>query len=169
MRRILNTPSLTAILLIRLMVGGIFLSEGIQKCLYPAALGAGRFEKIGIPLPAMMGPAVAVVEISCGVLVIAGFLTRLAVVPLIIVMCVAILSTKVPILLGREFWGFSLRPLARYGVWSMLHEARNDLCMLLGGIFLLLVGAGRCSLDHWMVNRKGGEKVGSLGHTAAKQ
>ena len=77
-----------------------------------------------------------------------GFLTRLAVVPLIITMCVALVSIKVPILLGQEFLGFTLRPLPRYGFWSMMHESRNDLCMLLGSIFLLVVGAGRLSLDH---------------------
>lgn len=62
-------------------------------------------------------------------------------------MCVAILSTKVPILLGREIWGFSLRDLPRYGNWSMLHEARTDIAMLLGALFLLIVGAGAWSLD----------------------
>jgi putative oxidoreductase len=73
--------------------------------------------------------------------------TRLAAIPLIITMCVAILSTKIPVLLGEEFWGFSLRKLPRYGFLAMMHEARNDLCMLLGSIFLLIVGAGRWSLD----------------------
>jgi putative oxidoreductase len=132
----------------RLMVGGIFLSEGIQKFLYPVELAAGRFAKIGLPWPEVMGPFVGGVEVVCGLLVLFGFLTRLAVVPLIITMCVALISIKVPILLGQEFLGFTLRPLPRYGFWSMMHESRNDLCMLLGSIFLLVVGAGRLSLDH---------------------
>ena len=141
------TTAPAAVVLIRLLVGGIFLSEGIQKFLYPVELAAGRFAKIGIPWPEMMGPFVGGVEVVCGLLVLFGFLTRLAVVPLIITMCVALVSIKVPILLGQEFLGFALRPLPRYGFWSMMHESRNDLCMLLGSIFLLVVGAGRWSLD----------------------
>jgi putative oxidoreductase len=142
------TTAPAAVVLIRLMVGGIFLSEGIQKFLYPVELAAGRFAKIGLPWPEVMGPFVGGVEVVCGLLVLFGFLTRLAVVPLIITMCVALISIKVPILLGQEFLGFTLRPLPRYGFWSMMHESRNDLCMLLGSIFLLVVGAGRLSLDH---------------------
>ena len=141
------TTAPAAVVLIRLMVGGIFLSEGIQKFLYPVELAAGRFAKIGLPWPEVMGPFVGGVEVVCGLLVLFGFLTRLAVVPLIITMCVALVSIKVPILLGQEFLGFTLRPLPRYGFWSMMHESRNDLCMLLGSIFLLVVGAGRLSLD----------------------
>lgn len=45
-----------ATILIRLMVGGVFLSEGIQKFLFPEALGVGRFVKIGIPYPETMSP-----------------------------------------------------------------------------------------------------------------
>jgi len=145
-----TTTAPAAVILIRLMVGGIFLSEGIQKFLYPAELGAGRFAKIGIPCPEVMGPFVGGVEVICGLLVLFGFLTRVAAVPLIITMCVALISIKVPILLGQEFLGFSLRPLPRYGFWSMLHESRNDICMLLGSIFLLVVGAGKWSIDRML-------------------
>jgi putative oxidoreductase len=144
------TTAPRAVLIIRLMVGGIFLSEGIQKFLYPAELAAGRFAKIGIPWPEVMGPFVGGVEVLCGLLVLLGLLTRLAVIPLIITMCVALVSIKVPILLGQEFLGFSLRPLSRYGFWSMMHESRNDICMLLGSLFLLVVGAGKWSLDRML-------------------
>jgi len=145
--KLLGTTAPAAVVIIRLMVGGIFLSEGIQKFLYPAELAAGRFAKIGIPWPELMGPFVGGVEVVCGLLVLIGLVTRPAVVPLIITMCVALVSIKVPILLGQEFLGFALRPLPRYGFWSMMHESRNDLCMLLGCIFLLIVGAGKWSLD----------------------
>ena len=74
-------------------------------------------------------------------------LTRLASIPLIIDMLVAILSTKIPILLGHGFWGFSLRNLPYYGFWGMFHEARTDFAMLLSSIFLLIVGGGLWSLD----------------------
>ncbi len=96
----------------------MFLSEGIQKFLFPNDLGAGRFIKIGIPAPLIMAPFVGVIEIVCGGLIIIGLLTRLAAVPLIIDISVAIISTKIPILLGHSFWRFSLSKLPAYGFWS---------------------------------------------------
>jgi uncharacterized membrane protein YphA (DoxX/SURF4 family) len=100
-----------------------------------------------------MAPFVGVVEIACGVLLLAGFLTRLAAVPLIIDILVAILSTKIPILLGYGFWGFNFRQMAYGGFWGMAHEARTDFCMLLGALFLLIVGAGPWSFDARLQNR----------------
>src|SRR5690606_9627996 len=97
--RLVQSHASAATNLIRVMVGAVFLSEGIQKFLDPATRGAGRFVKIGIPFPEVMGPFVGGVEIACGALVLAGLLTRLAAVPLIINMLVAIVSTKIPILL----------------------------------------------------------------------
>jgi uncharacterized membrane protein YphA (DoxX/SURF4 family) len=94
-----------------------------------------------------MGPFVGVVEIACGALILIGLLTRFAAVPLIINMLVAIVSTKIPILLGHGFWGFSLRTLPYYGFWGMSHEARTDFAMLLCSIFLLIVGGGLWSID----------------------
>ena len=129
-----TTQAPAATLLIRLSVGLIFLSEGIQKFLYPDVLGVGRFVKIGIPWPTLSAPFVGFWEITCGLLLVLGLLTRLAAVPLIIDMLVAIATTKVPMLL-------------RTGFWSMAHEARTDFAMLCGTIFLLLVGAGPWSLD----------------------
>ena len=154
MNKILQTNASGSVILIRLVVGGIFLSEGVQKFLYPAENGAGRFAKIGIPSPDVMGPFVGVVEIVCGGLILIGLLTRLAAIPLIINMLVAILSTKIPILLGQGFWGFSLRNLPYYGFWGMAHEARTDFSMLLGSVFLLIVGAGALSIDAKLTNHK---------------
>ena len=149
MQRLLSTHAPAATLIIRLMVGGIFFSEGIQKFLYPAELAAGRFAKIGIPAPEVMGPFVAGVETVFGLLILLGLFTRIATIPLIVTMLVALISIKVPILLGHGYGGFSLRPLPRYGFWSMMHESRNDFCMILGSSFLLLVGAGPYSIDAW--------------------
>lgn len=135
-------------ILLRLLVGFVvFVPEGIQKLIFPDILGAGRFLRIGIPYPDIMGPFVGVVEIICGALIIVGLLTRLAAVPLIVIMIVAIISTKVPILLGHDFWIFHLPKLPHYGFWSMAHEARADFCMLLGALYLLIEGAGAWSLD----------------------
>jgi putative oxidoreductase len=146
-QRIIESDAPGATVLIRVMVGSVFLSEGIQKFLYPAERGAGRFVKIGIPFPDVMGPFVGTVEIVCGALLLAGLLTRLAAVPLLINMLVAIVSTKLPILLGHEFWGFSRKQLPSYGFWSMVHEARTDFAMLLGSLFLLIVGSGPWAFD----------------------
>ena len=123
-----------SVILVRLLVGWVFFSEGVQKFLFPAALGVGRFAKIGIPAPHFFAPFVGVVEIVCGLLVIVGFLTRLAAIPLAIDISVAIATTKIPM-------------LAKDGFWGTMHEARTDLCMLLGSLFLIAVGSGRLSLD----------------------
>lgn len=144
---LLGTNAPRATVLVRVLVGVVFVSEGIQKFLYPDALGAGRFAKIGIPAPEVMGPFVGVVETVSGLLVLAGLLTRLAAIPLIIDMLVAIACTKVPILLGHGYLSFANPSTSKTGFWSMLHEARTDLSMLLGSVFLLLVGAGALSLD----------------------
>jgi putative oxidoreductase len=139
--KLLASDAPRAVILIRLIVGGVFLSEGIQKFLFPAELGVGRFVKIGIPSPEIMAPIVGVVEIAGGILLLAGLLTRLASVPLIIDMIVAISTTKIPILL-------------KSGFWAMAHEARVDYSMILGCIFLLIAGAGAWSLDAWQEARQ---------------
>jgi uncharacterized membrane protein YphA (DoxX/SURF4 family) len=131
---LLATSAPGAVVLIRLIVGAVFLSEGIQKFLYPDALGIGRFANIGIPAPEFMAPFVGVCEITCGALFLLGLLTRFAAVTMIIDMLVAISTTKVPILLDDGFW-------------KMAHEARTDWSMLLASIFLLIVGAGAWSVD----------------------
>ena len=139
-------------ILVRLLVGlVVFFPEGIQKLAFPDILGAGRFANIGIPYPDLMGPFVGVIETICGALIILGLFTRLASIPLIVIMIVAIVSTKVPILFGHGFWIFHLPKLARYGFWSMLHEARADFGMLLGSIYLLIEGGGIWSIDALLI------------------
>ncbi|HEX9424202.1 MAG TPA: DoxX family protein [Pyrinomonadaceae bacterium] len=145
LQRILTTSAPPSILLIRLVVGAVFLSEGIQKFLFPNDLGVGRFIKIGIPAPQVMATFVGMVEIVCGTLIIFGLLTRLAAIPLIIDMVVAIVTTKIPILL-------------KSGFWAMAHEARVDYAMLLGSIFLLVVGADRLSID-WRLGSRASRTV----------
>lgn len=122
------------LLLLRLLVGWVFLSEGIQKFLFPETQGWGRFAKIGIPFPHMTGPFVGVVEIVCGSMLILGIATLYAVVPLLITIGVAIATTKVPL-------------LHKQGFWAAMHEGRTDFCMLLGLIAIACLGAGRISFD----------------------
>ncbi len=137
MRRVLATNAAAAVIIIRLMVGAVFISEGTQKFLYPADAGAGRFEKIGISSPQITAPLVACFEIGCGALVLLGLATRLAAVPLIVIMLTAIATTKIPILMNDGFW-------------KMAHEARTDWSMLLGSVFLLIVGGGAWSVDAFL-------------------
>jgi uncharacterized membrane protein YphA (DoxX/SURF4 family) len=145
MNRLTSTSAPAAVLIIRLMVGAVFVSEGTQKFLFPAEVGAGRFEKIGFKSPEMVAPLVGCFEIACGTLVLLGLLTRVAVVPLIVIMLTAIATTKVPILQNDGFW-------------KMAHEARTDWSMLLGSIFLLIVGAGRLSVDAYWAASPGGNQ-----------
>jgi putative oxidoreductase len=130
-----------AVFLIRVLVGWVFLPEGMQKFLFPISLGVGRFAKIGIPWPQVMAPFVGIVEIVCGSLLLIGLVTRLATVPLLIDIAVAIYSTKIV-------------TFAKNGFWGTLHEARTDVSMLLGLGFLLLVGGGAWSLDAWLARRR---------------
>lgn len=123
-----------ALLLIRVLVGWVFVSEGIQKFVFPAQLGTGRFQQIGIPQAHFMAPLVGAIEIACGILLLIGLFTRIAVIPLLAVILTAIVTTKLPMLMKN-------------GVWSMLHEARTDFSMLLGLLFLLITGAGTVSVD----------------------
>ncbi len=123
-----------AIVLIRIMVGGIFFSEGAQKLIFPLAFGTGYFTKIGIPNPQFTAQLVGYVEVMFGILVAVGIFTRMASMPLLTIILVAIGTTKVPIILQS-------------GVWAFLHEGRIDFCLLLGLIYLLAAGGGGYSYD----------------------
>ncbi len=123
-----------SLILIRLLVGVVFFSEGVQKFLYPAELGVGRFEHIGIPYPTFTAPFVAGVETLFGSLLVIGLATRLAALPLLIDISVAIATTKIPILASKGFW-------------AMAHEARTDYSMFLGLLFLIIQGSGRVSVE----------------------
>ena len=131
---IIKTDDSKTTLLIRLMVGTVFLSEGIQKFLFPALRGVGHFQKMGLPSPEFLGNLVAGLEIICGILILIGFITRLAGIPLLVIMVAAIATTKFKI-------------LAQDGFWEMMHESRTDWAMLLGSIFLIIKGAGNWSAD----------------------
>lgn len=140
-RRLIQSDAPAAVLLIRLMIGAVFLSEGIQKFLFPDARGTGRFQEIGLPIPETLGPLVGAFEIVCGSLVLLGLFTRLAAVPLLVIMMVALAVTKWPM-------------LSSDGFWRMAHESRTDWSMFLGSLFLLLAGGGRWSLDRRMAGRR---------------
>jgi putative oxidoreductase len=128
-------------IIIRLLAGLVFLSEGIQKLLFSVADGAGRFARIGIPHPQFFGPFTGTTEIICGTLLTIGLLTRLAAVPLLIVILTAIYTTKIPIFVDKGFW-------------AAAHDGRADFSMLMCLIFLLIYGAGKYSADSKLFNTK---------------
>ncbi|MBS9523994.1 DoxX family protein [Litoribacter alkaliphilus] len=140
-KTLLQTDHSKTTILIRLMVGAVFLSEGIQKFLFPAIRGAGRFEKIGLPNPEFLGGFVGASEIICGLLILLGLATRLASLPLIVIMLVAFATTKSEV-------------LAQDGFWEMMHGSRTDWSMLLGSIFLLIKGGGYWSVDHSLQTKR---------------
>jgi putative oxidoreductase len=131
---ILRTVSDNRAILIRIIVGLIFLSEGIQKYLFPELVGTGRFEKIGFADPAFWAYFTGTFEILCGSLILLGLLTRLASIPLFIIMMTAFVTTKWPILMDKGFW-------------VMAHEYRTDFAMTMLLIYLLIYGAGKWSVD----------------------
>lgn len=140
MVKILKTDKIPT-LLIRLAVGLIFLSEGIQKYLFPDSLGTGRFEKMGFSHPSFWAYFTGTFEIVCGILILLGLLTRLAVIPLLAIMLVAFITTKYPLLLDKGFW-------------AMAHDYRTDFAMTLLLLYLLINGGGNHSLDKRWANRK---------------
>ena len=117
-------------ILIRVVVSLVFLTEGILKFVRPEELGVGRFAAIGLPDPQLLAPFVGCVEIIGGVAVLLNFFAGDAALVLLAVIVVALVTTKLPILLGHPLGPFPPARLAHYGVLSFLHEARVDLCML---------------------------------------
>ena len=140
-QKIIKTDNAGSTIIIRLMVGAVFLSEGLQKFLFPEKLAAGRFAKIGLPNPDFLGPFVGFFEITCGILILIGLCTRLSAIPLLIIMLVAMATTKMQLYIDNGFW-------------SMLHDSRTDWAMFLGSIFLIAKGGGRWSLDQSLWNQK---------------
>lgn len=131
---IFHTDDDNKAVLVRITVGLIFLTEGIQKYLFPDLLGTGRFLTIGFSDPSFWAYFTGTFEIVCGTLVLLGLLTRLASVPLIIIMITAFITTKIPILINK-------------GIWPWAHEYRTDFAMTLLLIYLLIYGAGGMSID----------------------
>lgn len=146
---LISTRAPAAVALIRLYVGLVFACEGVLKFARVSALGTGRFDKAGIPAPAVFAYLDGVFEIGCGILILVGLLTRLAAVPMIIDMLGALLITKLPI-----FWGHAPLFRGEHGWWDFIHEARADLAQLCGSLFLLIVGAGAYSLDAYLTRSR---------------
>jgi putative oxidoreductase len=135
------------IIIIRLMAGGVFLSEGILKFVYPNQ-GVGRFTKLGFPFPELTAHSIGSIEIIGGLLLIIGLLTRITAFYFVLEMIVAILTTKIALYLGTSPLPLPPAP-PKIGIWAVLHEIRSDYAQLLTCLFLCLIGPGIRSLDHY--------------------
>jgi putative oxidoreductase len=154
-----STSGPKSTLAIRLMAGGVFLSEGILKFVY-VNQGVGRFTKLGMPMPGLLAPAIALLEIGGGLLLMSGLGTRLISAPFIVEMVVAILSTKIGLYFGTS--PLPKPPAAPVaGWWAVLHESRSDYAQLLSCVFLLVSGPGPWSLDAVLQRRRGAHHPGT--------
>jgi len=124
-----------SIVLIRAAVGLIFLTQGILKYTDPK-MGVLRFARIGFPHPYFTAHFVGTFEIVCGALLLFGLWTRIAAVPLLMVISTAIATTKLPELFR-----------AGQGFWYMASDARTDFAMFCLLLFLILAGGGALSAD----------------------
>jgi uncharacterized membrane protein YphA (DoxX/SURF4 family) len=125
-------------ILIRLVVGLIFLGEGILKFVRPEELGVGRFAAIGLPSPHLLATFVGGVEIAAGVAVMANFYAGEAACLLLAVIVTALVTTKLPIVLGRPLGPFAPAKLPHYGWFSFFHESRTDLAMLFSLVAIMI-------------------------------
>jgi uncharacterized membrane protein YphA (DoxX/SURF4 family) len=145
MKALFDSSGAPANLLIRLMAGGVFFSEGILKFVY-ANQGVGRFTKLGFPLPHLTANFVGSLEMIGGAALMAGLITRGFAGVFVIEMLVAIATTKIAL-----YFGTSPLPLPpappQVGIWAVLHEIRSDWAQLLTCAFLAIAGPGPLSLD----------------------
>lgn len=132
--KILGTGDDRKMIIIRLIVGLIFISEGILKYKQAQWLGPGRFTDIGFNNPFFWAYFTGAVEIFFGTFVLTGFLTRLASIPLFIVMLTAFFKTKLPLIENR-------------GIWTFLHEYTTDFALTLLIVLLFINGSGSLSFD----------------------
>ena len=80
-------------LLARIAVGWTFLQTGWGK-LHDLESVVGFFRELGIPYPELQAPFVASVELVCGTLLVLGLFSRVAALPLIGTMVVAIATAQ---------------------------------------------------------------------------
>jgi putative oxidoreductase len=135
---LVSTWNVRSLIFIRLAAGLIFLTQGILKYIDPH-MGVLRFARIGFPYPGFTAHFVGTFEIACGLLILIGLFTRIASIPLLIVILTAIATTKIPELFRSD-----------QGFWFMVSDARTDFAMTMSLLFLMSLGAGSWSLDAWL-------------------
>ena len=153
-----------ATIAVRGAVGAVFVVSGLLKFAFENQ-GPGRFAKIGLPDPAQLAYFVGSVEVVAGTMLIVGLFTRLATIPLMIDMLVAVATTKVPLLFGPGPEPVAAIP--KTGLWAFAYQARLDLTMLTACAYLLVVGAGLWSLDAFLARRRSGDRRLKAAHAEA--
>ncbi len=160
--RWLSTPPTNgpwSIIFVRLMVGGVFLWEGIGKFHF-ASLGVGRFTLLGFPMPGAMSAGIGLLESVGGACLIVGVLTRPFAILFIGEMIGVLITTKVSLYLGQS--PLPLPPVPpQFGMWAVLHETRSDYAQLMSSLFLLFAGPGTLALDAYFASRKLASPIGS--------
>lgn len=127
-----------SMILIRVMVGLVFVLEGSLKLIRPEYLGAERFAALGLPFPHYLGLVVGGIEIGGGVAILLNFYAGDAALVLLMVIVTSLIANKFPILLGRPLGPFPLEKLEEYGWLSFYHQARTDFCMVFGLLAILI-------------------------------
>lgn len=138
MAREWGTQGPTTQILIRLLVGGVFLTAGIQKLIYPGLMGAGRFGDLGFPVPGIIAAVIGAVEIIAGSAVLLGLATQLAAYLLLAISIGAIFAVDLPVLLNQPIWVFPVPDRPRYGVWAFFTSFRENFAMLIGTLYLII-------------------------------
>ena len=134
---VLKTGDDWKIIFIRLIIGLIFISEGIQKFLYIEALGPGFFRELGFSNHLFWANFTGVSEILFGALILLGLLTRLSSIPLLIILATAFFTTKLPVLMTK-------------GIWTFFHQNNADFALVMLLIVLIIYGGGKWSVDSYI-------------------
>jgi uncharacterized membrane protein YphA (DoxX/SURF4 family) len=147
MYKLIKTDQASTTILVRLMIGAVFLSEGVQKFIFPEQRSTDQFETLGFAEAEIMAHYVGVFEVLAGILILIGLFTRAGALITLIITTTAIIITNIIVVLGESFYPSALSDLQTYGFWSMAPEIHTDWAMWLGSLFLLLKGGGRWSAD----------------------
>lgn len=101
--RVAKVLSFIPPLIARIAVGWVFVEAGWGK-LHNLENVTNYFRELGIPAPEIQAPMASVTELVCGALLMLGLFTRLAALPLIVVMCVAIWTAQHEYLTSAKSW-----------------------------------------------------------------
>jgi putative oxidoreductase len=121
--------------LARITIGGLFLQTGWGK-VHNLPQITEYFRSLGIPAPEIQAPFASATELVCGALILAGLFTRLASIPLIVTMTVAIATAK-----KADIHAFD----DLFGIVEYLY------IVIL--VYLGIAGPGPLSLDNLLVRR----------------
>jgi putative oxidoreductase len=151
-----DTPASVGLLILRLGVAGYMITHGWAKV---KMLVEGQFEMFGDPIGIGPVPSLALValaEFLCAILVLLGFATRIAAIPVVITMAVAAFVAH-----GADPWTMTEAAMRFFSgaspSWASKQPALTFLFVFLALVF---TGAGRFSLDALITSRSRGARRG---------